>query len=637
MHLNSRNSMRIRIGGLILAATVTSMMAQPLRTVEPGKEYAATLLKLSGKLVSLQLTDTTAPSAGAFQCPHCGILHTRAAESVYPLAMAHKIGGDERFFRAAVMAGNWLIRQQEQDGSWKETPEEWTGTTTDQLLMMVEAYDLLSVRLTDRERAAWGAAIQKAASYLARVMSVEFASINYCATTTASLARTNVTFPDPRLLQKARDLARRIVAKMDSDGFIVGEGGRAHNDKYGVDLGYNMEMSLWGLGYYARLTGDTIVDGAVKRSLRRHLTFIYPDGSMDGSWGIRSNKWTVYGGATSDGCQALFSLYADEDPRYVTASLKNLEFVRTCLVDGLVGYGPHHTMVLAKPPCIYPTFAKAKNLALAYKFEARLQRSAAPLPTEATGWGILFPTLQVAQVRTKGFMTTLTAYGYKDMEKREKSKYMFRPAGGSICNLWVEGYGMLQASSQTVYSRPEPMHFPEVDTIRSLTPRIEVRSREGYFSNLFDFDARMTLRSSSKDEFLVETVGELKDQQWMEGGIGFEWLHKIGNSRLEKRLNLRYHDALESVTIVEPIIWSQGMTVVQVEPRRVRITAKGTMFDLVVLEGDVTISTDDHASEYWSPYPALKAIPITLTVSRPSEFGTKTIRYELVRIPAGRK
>ena len=80
---------------------------------------------------------------------------------------------------------------------------------------------------------------------------------------------------------------------MDEDGFINGEGGRSHTGKSGVDLGYDMEMSLWGLGYYARCSGDSVVDAAVRRSLENHLYFIYPDGSMDGSWGIRSNKWTI--------------------------------------------------------------------------------------------------------------------------------------------------------------------------------------------------------------------------------------------------------------------------------------------------------------------------------------------------------
>ena len=346
-----------------------------------------------------------------------------------------------------IRMGNWLIRQQEKDGSWKETPEEWTGTTTDQLLMMALAYEHLSGALSAGERREWLTAMEKAADYLTAVMSPEFASINYVTTTTATLAAVQRLIPKAVYVQKARELARRCISKMDEDGFINGEGGRSHKNKTGVDLGYDMEMSLWGLGYYAKNTNDTIVYNAVAHGLKNHLFFIYPDGSLDNSWGIRSNKWTTYGGVTSDGCQVLFSLFADEDPRYATASLKNLEFLRTNMKNGIIGYGPQHWEIFDTPPCIYPTFTKAKNLALAYELENRETRKLPPLPTQVTGWMRYFKTLDVAQVRTGQFMATLTAYGYEDHAAKAKSKYMYRPSGGTISNLWVQDHGFLQASS----------------------------------------------------------------------------------------------------------------------------------------------------------------------------------------------
>ncbi len=378
------------------------------------KEYAVTLSELSRALLDRQIRDDRSPDFGAIQCAHCDVLHTRAAETVYPFARVFSITGDSAYLRAAIATGNWLIRQQEEDGSWKETPEEWTGTTTDQLLMMVLAFESLSESLPAADKMAWLRSIERAADYLAGVMSPEFASINYVATTSATLAAAAQVVPGRRYREKAQQLARRTVAKMDEDGFINGEGGRAHTAKSGVDLGYDMEMSLWGLGYYARLTGDTLVEGAVRRSLANHLSFIYPDGSMDGSWGIRSNKWTAFGGATSDGCQVLFSLFSDDDPRYATAALKNLQFVRGCMKEGIVGYGPHHWRIFTTPPCIYPTFAKAKNLAMAHAFATGVVRPGKPLPTEVAGWMRRFRTLDVVQVRTAEIMATVTAYGYKD-------------------------------------------------------------------------------------------------------------------------------------------------------------------------------------------------------------------------------
>ncbi len=106
------------------------------------KEYAATLLQLTNVLLKLQIQDRADAHCGAIACRSCNVWHTRAAEAVYPFSVAYKITGEDRYLQAAKNAGAWLIRQQETNGSWKETPEEWTGTTTDQLLMMMLAYEL---------------------------------------------------------------------------------------------------------------------------------------------------------------------------------------------------------------------------------------------------------------------------------------------------------------------------------------------------------------------------------------------------------------------------------------------------------------------------------------------------------------
>ena len=94
------------------------------------------------------------------------------------------------------------------------------------------------------------------------------------------------------------------------------------------------------------------------------------------------------------------------------------------------------------PPCIYPTFTKAKNLALAYALETKQSRILVKLPTEATGWVKHFKTVDVSLLRTANFMATITSYGYKDYKAGAKSKYMYRPAGGAISCLWVKDHGL---------------------------------------------------------------------------------------------------------------------------------------------------------------------------------------------------
>ena len=636
--IRSLRSLGSAAAALLLAATFT---AAPARATAPAggtialrQEYGRTLTELVTTLEALQIPASASADAGALRCPHCQVLHTRAAEAVWPFAWLHRETGEARHLQAARSVADWLLRQQQADGSWKETPEEWTGTTTDQLLMLVLACQSLGSALPQEERARWLGAIERAADYLARVMSPEFASINYVATTTASLAAAHQLVPKETYLLRARAMARQVIAKMDEDGFIQGEGGKCHDIKLGVDLGYSLEMSLWGLGYYARLTGDTLVDREVKRALVNHVLFLYPDGSMDGSWGIRSNKWTVYGSGTSDGCQVLFSLYGDENPIYPMAAWRNLEFLRTCIRDGLVQYGPHHGEVMPEPPCIYPTFAKAKNLALAMLLETRATRPVVALPSQQPEWQRHFKTLDVVTTRTARYMATVTAYRYRDIAKGPDSKYMFRPSGGALSYLWLDGHGMLQASSQTEYHRWEPMHFPEAAGLRPLTPRLEYQAKNGYFTNLYEFDGRLESGDSGVRPFVVTTAGELKDRTWHYGGVGYRLTHTFAADRVRKTVTLFYHGSRPEVRGIEPVIHHPGMTFTQVDPRTVLITGRTARIRFHLLEGDASLVVGREADRYWSPYPALRAYPLEWVLPPPrGEAYQQTVTCEFVLEP----
>jgi hypothetical protein len=591
------------------------------------KEYARSLIKLSDALLKRQDTSAGDPNCGGIWCAHCGVWHTRAAESVYPFSVAYSITKDARYLRAAKNLAAWLMRQQQGDGSWKETPEQWTGTSTDQLLMLLMSYEKISGHLDKKEKRDWQQSMKRAADYLAAVMRPEFASINYVATTTATLAEAGLVFKSEPYLQKAKALARRTISKMDEDGFLNGEGGRSHGNKMGVDLGYDMEMSLWGLGLYARLTRDSLVNEAVKKALKNHLYFIYPDGSLDGSWGIRSNKWTGYGGATSDGCQVLFSLFSDGDPRYATASWRNLEFLRANRVEDLIGYGPEHAILFHRPPCIYPTFAKAKNLAMAYVFETRETRAIPPIPADEMGWMKLFPTLNVVEVRTENFMATLTAYPYKD-PAGIKGKYMYRPDGGAVSHLWLKDHGFLQASSPTVYTRPEPMSFPEASGILSLTPRIEYRDSTGYFTNLFEFDCRLDT-GRNKEGFSITTAGELKDENQRTGGVGYRIEDLLTDYFFQKTIRLTFHDACPTVKIIEPIIDYPGMKFERVDGQSMRITGGSRELLFSILSPGIFLIAGRQQEKYWTPYPALKAFPLELELKPAGDSFTRTVCYRI--------
>lgn len=583
------------------------------RRVEALSSHTMPMLQtLNTSLLRYINQDKKSPDYGAIYCPHCKLYHTRAAEAVYPFAFEFEKTGNKKYLKAAIDVGNWLINQQQTNGSWLETPEEWTGTTTDQALMMALAYPLLESYLSKKEKGKWLLSIEKAGDYLAEVMTPQFASINYCATTTATLMYINTLVNKPIYEQKARELARQVVAKMDQDYFLTGEGGRVFGAKYGIDLGYNLEMSLWGLALYAQLANDDVVMTAVEKSLEKHLHFIYPDGSMDASWGIRSNKWTCFGSATSDGCQLLFSLFTDKNDQYRTAAIRNLQFLQSCTKDGIIGFGPHYFDAFDELPCIYPTFAKAKNIAMATAFVKADEGILADLPLDKEGMQY-FPSLNLTQVRSPQWCATISAYTYKD-PAGDRTKYMHRPSGGNITNLWLNNHGYFQASSQTIYKRWEPMSFPEMPELLPLTPRIEFNSELGHFTNLYEFDAIMTT-DNQNDIYSVTSIGELKNSKQQEGGIAYRLNHEIGGDYLVKNIELLYHDAKEQVSVIEPIIFYPGMQFERIDDKTVDIKLKDRTIRLQILSDNAELVLGDNADKYKWVYPALQAYPITLKIN----------------------
>jgi len=614
--------------GMCLFAWSGGLQATSGGPVSLKDESYKTMTVLVDALMKLRITDPADSNFGALQCPACNVLHTRAAEAVYPLSVAFKRTGDVKYLRAAVALGNWLIRQQLPDGSWKETPEEWTGTTTDQLLMMVHAYRNVKQKLSKADAERWEHSMRMAADFLVDVMNPEFASINYCTTTTATLATMNRYFPNDAYLTKARTLAAQILAKMDDDGFIQGEGERAYDIKYGADIGYEIDISLWGLALYAGLTGDRAMEKAVRASLKNHLIFVYPNGAIDGSWGIRSNKWCTFGSETADGCQILFSLFAKEDPRYRTAAMRNLEYLRTMMKNGIIGYGPHYFDMFQDPPCIYPTFVRSKNLALAVELGEQEPGETPPLPTEKTGWAKLFPGVDVAVVRTENFLATVTSYRYKDIQKTYKSKYMHRPTGGAISCLWLKDHGFLQISSQTEYNRWEPMHFPVVEGIRCLTPRIEFADSNGYFTNLYNFDGSLRLEEPP-DGFRISASGELCDKKLLPGGVAYSLVYDFKDRAVQKTVQLRYHGKKPDIDIVEPIVKLEGMKFIRLDDRRVSIQGRQREFLFEIVEGNVGLETPDGNIPYRNVFPSVDCYPIVLHVSSPGGAIREKIVYTL--------
>lgn len=598
-----------------------------------GESYRQEALRLLGRLDSALLaranTDKASHDYGGVYCDGCRLYHTRAAEAVYPFAMYYKLTGSMKYLDAAINAGLWLMRQQNADGSWFETPEKWTGTTTDQALMMALAYPVLCRKLPEAVSVSWLKSVERAADYLSSRMSPGFASINYCATTTATLMCVNKLVPRQRYVEKADSLAAYVVSRMDADGFISGEGGRSNGVKYGVDLGYDFEMSLWGLAIYAVEAGNRRVADTVFKSICNHLSFIYPDGSLDNSWGIRSNKWTCYGGATSDGIVVPLALYANRDGRFLVAALRNLRYVESCSKNGIIGFGPQYFKIFSAPPCIYPTFTKAKAIAMSLSLLPDSVSAPASLPLDADSI-IFHQTLNVVTVRKGDWCATVSCYPYKDM-KGSRSKYMHRPDGGSISYLWVDGYGILQAASQSVYRRWEPMTFPVIGETLPLTPRIEFTDHRGWFTNLYEFDGIMSVGGNDECS-TVSASGELKDCNGCYGGVYYRLTHNFSDSVLVKTFSLRCHDYSGKVRIVEPVVLSGNSRLSLVGSRKARVAGNGRIVEIELMSDSLSFSVDGDASKYYSVFPSLRAVPLVVEAgeadNRCEDF---TIKYKVIK------
>ena len=609
------NNIKVFFLVILIASQINS---QENKKVSLKNECFKTLEVLSNTLLKLQTNEIADSNYGGLICPETNLYHSRAAEGVYPLAVMFKHIGEKKYLEASIKLGNWLITQQEAGGEWLETPWTWTGTTADQLLMMSLTYPIVEKYLTSSEKVNWEKSIKKAADFLVKNMSADFATINYCATTPACLATTNLIFPDKAYLEKARKLSRMVLSKMNEEGFIEGEAARVGKVKYGVDPAYEFDMSFWGLELYARLTNDTVVHNAIKNALLEHLPLVYPNGVIDGSWGARCYKWTTFGSKTADGSQILFSLFSKEDNRFTTAAIRNLEYLRTMIHDGMIGSGPDFFELYETPPCIYPTFARAKNLALAVELGNQDEEILGKLPSEEIGLLKEFNTVKVALARTESFYTTISAYDYLDQLNWGEGRYSQFPSGGAACNVWVKDFGLLQTSSPTRYIRGEVIHMPEFNPLlQCLTPRFEFSDSTGYYTNLYERNGMLITDKKDDNNITISVSGEMRNEKQTPGGVSFQLSHTLLDKSITKKLELKYHDNQPVISIVEPIVYKDGLEVNLINERKVEIKYLEQTFLFEVHSGNVVIELGEDKENYWQPFPAVRTYPIVLKVIPP--------------------
>lgn len=608
---------------IILALTI---LANPLfAQVDP---YKATLLSLCNALLTTQINEPADPNYGALVCPSVNPdkhpIHSRAAEAVYPLAIAWKLTGKAQYRDAAIKLGNWLISIQETSGKkaggWSEAwpdPEQkgWFGTTTDQLISMAGAYPILKPFLSASEIQRWNSSMEKAAEFVMQNFPVK-TNINYNATGATTLILAFQTLENPRKswMIKADSLMNVYTLPfIDRQNLLTGEG-------MGVDEGYNIAQSIGYIALYAILTKDLHMKQVAADLLKEHYLFVYPNGSVDNSWGTRSFKWSYESGTkTAPGVYFSFALLADTDPKFNAAGLKCLEYLnKECIKDGWIEHGPHAKKHDSSyPPCNYSTFARAQSLALAIEY-CKKTDAGSSFPAQERNWFKLFPDIKVAVIRTDKIMATVSAYG-------EIRRYP-RPSvcrGGSITNLWYEGFGengYLQTSSTSSYQRIEGMHMPAETDLLPLTPRIEFNSGNLYFSNLFENEATMNV-SKEKDFVKVTSYGYMKTIDGTRSEESYTLTHKFYPGYLTKEYIVK--GSRQAFKIVEPIVNDPGTKFQLINDSTVTIkpASSESKWELRVTRSSapfhIEMGTD--AGKYWCPFPGVEAYPVIISFETVSD------------------
>lgn len=603
---------RSKVGSLF-AALILSVSTLKAATVE--RAYYDALYRFCDALLTTQITAADAADRGALICPSVNPqphpLHSRAGEAVYPLAVAFRETHDVKYRDAAIALGDWMITKQQASGAWGEDwpkYDGWAGTTSDQLISLAGAYEIMGDALSPTQRSQWQRAMTLSADYIQRTFPA--GNVNYQPTGAVALcfATRVIEHPPESWRKKADQLIAITLAGINADGFITGEGN-------GVDLGYNIAQTIGYLALYGRLTGDADLRRRAAELLRVHAQFVYPNGSVDNSWGTRSFKWTYESGTkTAPGVYFTFALLQDQDPAFArTGRLCFNYLVQHDLTHDLVSYGPHaERHASTEVPCLYGTFARAQSIALAIAYAPRAAAGTQPV-SMATSLKY-FSTTKVALVRTETMTATVSGYG----EIRRYGRGLVS-RGGSLTNLWIQGFGengFAETSSVTIYKREEAAHMPVENGLVPLTPRVETTIDGSYYTNLFEHNPEMS--AAQKDGYIeVTATGKLLSATGADSGVLYEIRHKFYPRKLTKEYVIRAPKPT-AVRIVEPIVKQPNLKISHVDTTHVELALddqRSWRLAIVHSSEKVALEAGQDPEKYWCPFPAVECVPFVVNLT----------------------
>lgn len=529
-----------------------------------------TLINLLQKLVEAQLSfQEMRPGHadyGAIRCPLHHALHTRTAELALPMVYLGKERNDAVLIARGLALADWLVTQHNEDGSWNETPDDWTGTTVFQLMALAALVDLGRSLLTPRQKQAYEQAIHKAAAWVSRSISFRRVTTNYVASGAAGLALAHLVTGEARWQREARRLARLAANRINREGLVEGEGANRRLlwkiviTPRGIDIGYGLEMTLASLALYSRLVDDQTVEERLLASIQAHLPFVFPDGSLDNSLGSRGYKWTIYGCKTAHGAQMALAYGATQGvPGAKQALADTVDYLGRSLKDGLLTDGPQLPSGSALP-CLYPSVTRACNLAFTLAYLTTPERRHSLLPQQEANPVTVIRSLNSLLIRTPPWTATVSGYDNGTRFGAGHAGKTFRvPAGGSVTRLYHRDWGNIQAATQFDYFPAEPLHLPPAtEKTACFTPRIVLHDDKGPATSVHARGVILhwqtegaALRIRAEGRFFAETLARPLTSTFV-----IEYLFKP--DRLLKEYSITLDSPWQGLEIIEPLILPQG-------------------------------------------------------------------------------
>lgn len=632
--MNRRNFVKnISLGGLALSTPLAGLLTGCGETDVPLSEFQQMVKDLLTEwcdgMIRNQIIEPGNPELhGALGCPSCDHIHGRCMDAVYPFLYMADETGDKKYLDAAILVMEWAENNVSQaDGSWTviRNPKSWKGISIFGAIALGEALHYHGHVLSEATRKSWTERLVKVAEFIMGMFTIDFTNINYGFTAVYGLHLMGKVLHEPKYTQRSKEMAKEVKNFFTEPNTLLWGEAKPNNKKSakglpGVDLGYNVEESLNSVVLYALEENDTELLELLEKSLASHAEFMLPDGAWDNSWGTRQNKWSYWGSRTTDGCQMGFGMMADRNPAFGRVAYQSTQLLKECTADGLLHGGPHYISHGIKP-CIHHTFAHAKPLAGILDAGKKLPKIKAKsaLPCE-TSYGVNeFPEIATWLVSNKSWRGTVTSY---DM-LYHKTKPVQQATGGALAVLYHKKVGLLFVASMAKYIIVEPNNQQYYDGEEfALTPRIEVKNDHGWFTNLYDLEAKVNYSESDKTiVFDVETQIQNENREKLSGAnSAFNLNYNFTDDKVEITAKASKGNTSEA-SLVLPVASVNAEKVVQSSANKIEIfKQEGT----VVLESNVPLEIKStERGRVFNLVPGVEAVPVFAKINADSSEGVK--------------